>query len=70
MPSKKRTARQRVEQAVEKVISCGWVRECDAVNLILAERRRMRREIQRLQKAHMNKSYMNALDDILARLRG
>lgn len=47
---KKRTAhasKQRIERAVDKVTSCSWVRECDAVNLILTERARLKREVRK-----------------------
>lgn len=78
----KQTTRQRVEQAVEKVYAdqnYAAFSPYEVTELILAVRRRIRREIRKLRdEATVSKfvgsrdaaTYRNACDDMLARLRG
>jgi len=80
------TTRQRVEQAVEKFarqesycVGSDILYREDVVKFILAERRRIRREVKKMRdEATVSKfvgsrdaaTYRNACDDMLARLRG
>lgn len=78
----KQTTRQRVEQAVEKFaererycVGSDILYREDVVKLILAERRRIRREVVRLKRINCDASpvgqcYAAAYDDVLNTLRG